>query len=294
MEIKYLKREEIDKTKWNSCVHYATNGNIYGYMWYLDTVAKEWDGLIEGDYESVLPLFTTERPDTLQQPELIRQAGIYSIHLLSAKRVAAFLGAIPEQYKNYTFQFNEGIRIPESFALPSQEQFNYQLLLTDPYEKVREHFFPKTIQALEQAEDADLLPASNLKPEKIAALFRETVPQNPKNEMAFHAYQRIMYNALHRGWGSAQGITDRAGNLLAATFILYSHGRALLLLAPVNPLGRQKGADLLMIDNIIRSHAGRPILLDFNTGQALPERFGAQRIPYARIAQKTKQWWKVW
>ena len=57
MEIRFVKKEDIDKIKWNSCVHYAINGNIFGYMWFLDSVSKEWDALVEGDYESVLPLF---------------------------------------------------------------------------------------------------------------------------------------------------------------------------------------------------------------------------------------------
>lgn len=53
MEIKFVFREEIDKVKWNSCVYYVINGNIFGYMWYLDYIVKDWDVLVEGDYELV-------------------------------------------------------------------------------------------------------------------------------------------------------------------------------------------------------------------------------------------------
>ncbi len=56
MNIRFVPQEDIDKTKWNSCVHYAINGNIFGYMWYLNNVAKKWDALVEEDYESVFPL----------------------------------------------------------------------------------------------------------------------------------------------------------------------------------------------------------------------------------------------
>ena len=35
MDIHLVRREDIDKQLYNSCVHYATNGSIYGYDWYL-------------------------------------------------------------------------------------------------------------------------------------------------------------------------------------------------------------------------------------------------------------------
>ncbi len=63
MDVRFVPREEIDKVKWNSCVHYANNGNIFGYVWYLDQVAREWDALIEGDYYTYigLPQFCQRR-----------------------------------------------------------------------------------------------------------------------------------------------------------------------------------------------------------------------------------------
>ena len=56
MTIRFLEREEIDQLKWDSCVHYAVNGNACGYTWFLDNVSENWSGLVEGDYESVFPL----------------------------------------------------------------------------------------------------------------------------------------------------------------------------------------------------------------------------------------------
>ncbi len=298
MKIERIAHQDIDKTKWNSCVHYATNGNIFGYKWYLDTVAKEWDALVEGDYESVLPLFVTEIPNRLQQPTLIREAGIYSIHLLSPKRTSAFLEAIPSEYEQVAFQLNEGIKPPDSLAFPKMEQRNYQLFLQDTYEQLREAYLPRAEQDLKLAEAAELIPASTLKPEIIAKLYRDEAAKSPATEQAFHAYQRIMYNALHRGWGSAQGITDRQGQLLAATFILYSHGRAMILLLPAHPDAEKTGAKSLLIDNLLRSHAGRPMILDFNSSNLFAERFGARSVPYYRIANLeqsvSKPWWKVW
>ncbi|MEL7020062.1 MAG: hypothetical protein AAGK47_00510, partial [Bacteroidota bacterium] len=56
MDIQLIKREDIEKPRWDGCVHYSPNGNVFGYTWYLDAIAREWDGLVENNYESVMPL----------------------------------------------------------------------------------------------------------------------------------------------------------------------------------------------------------------------------------------------
>lgn len=97
MNIQRIKRDEINKTKWNSCVHFATNGNICGYKWYIDAISKDWEALIEGDYESVMPLIWKKNWIGRKQiyvPTLMREVGIYSANALSPKRVTTFLEAI--------------------------------------------------------------------------------------------------------------------------------------------------------------------------------------------------------
>lgn len=296
MEIQLIPHQEIDKVKWNSCVHYATNGNVFGYKWYLDTVAKEWDALVEGDYESVLPLFVTERADLLEQPQLLREAGIYSIHLLSQKRAQAFIAAIPAQYTNIQLQLNEGIQLPTDIGYEISTIKNHQLLLIDPYDKMVQKYAPALRTQLKSASIKSLLPSSNVKPEKIAQLFKETSASTRANEVAFHAYQRIMYNALHRGWGATFGVTDTDRNLLSAGFFIYSQGRMLQLVTATNTKGKSLGAYDYLMDNILQSHSGRPLVLDFNTSDHLPKRFGARENHFLRLerAQKQKPAWKFW
>ncbi|MEM9823186.1 MAG: hypothetical protein AAF985_19050, partial [Bacteroidota bacterium] len=94
MEVRLVKNEEIDKIKWNSCVHYASPGNVLGYKWYIDSIVKDWDALVEGDFETVLPLIekkTLFQSKKLYQPSLLKGLGIYSVHLLSAGRIRKML-----------------------------------------------------------------------------------------------------------------------------------------------------------------------------------------------------------
>ena len=48
----------------------------------------------------------------LHQPELIRTAGLYSIHVLSEKRIRSFLNAIPERYHQQDITLGAGTTPP--------------------------------------------------------------------------------------------------------------------------------------------------------------------------------------
>jgi hypothetical protein len=291
MDIRYIPREEIDKTKWNSCVHYAANGNIFGYMWFLDHVGKDWDALVEGDYESVFPLVWRKRPlgkKELIQPYWMRELGLYSTHVLSKPRMKAFLEAIPDEYSRVAIHLNEQNFVPEAEGFRMLPQTNYQLLLQPDYEAIADAFSKDWFLQLGKAEKAGLLPVSNLKPERLADFFRQ-YGQGRDREARSHALLRIIYNVLHRGWGFATGMSDRAGELLAANFFIYSHGKVLSLCPVVSPKGKEAGALESLFHTLIQTHAGRPLLLDLNTGDAWAEDMGAKPNSFFKL-ERSKRW----
>jgi hypothetical protein len=78
-EIKYLRHHEIDKTKWDECIFNAPNGLIYALSWYLDIVSSNWDAIVIGDYETVMPLTWRKKYfiKYLFQHDLTQQLGIF-------------------------------------------------------------------------------------------------------------------------------------------------------------------------------------------------------------------------
>lgn len=294
MDIRLIKQEEVDKVKWNSCVHYATNGNIFGYKWYLDNVAKDWDALVEGDYESVFPLiwknqksgFWRKDKKVLHQPELIRTAGLYSIHVPSQKRVRSFLEKIPAEFDQQEIRLSEGTKVPEDLGYQQQAFKNFLLLLQEPYDQICAQYHPQLQQQLERASLANLLPQNNLKPEKLAEFYLKEAPGDSKvKEMNAHALQRIMYNALFRGWGFISGINSAQGELLAINFFMFSHKRVMSLMPVESQAGAKVGAMAFLFDLVVRTQAEKALLLDFNIGQddLLAQHFGATAIPYLGI-----------
>ena len=287
MEIRFVPGDAIDTLKWNSCVHYATNGNIFGYRWYLDAVTRDWDALVEGDYESVLPLpwrKTWLGRKELVQPMLIRELGIFSIHVLSAARIAAFLEAVPKDFGAGQLHFNELIRSTTHQRFAWSEQANFQLLLAEPYETIADQYSSRLWSVLAEAEKKGYMPVTSIKPERVAAYFLGQGAANKARTREFHGLQRLMYNALHRGWGFSMGVVDQHQNLLAADFFFNSHGKVISGLGKQPPAVCTSGALPLLYDNLIRSQAGRPAILDLNGNEPLSDLLGAQRNTYPVVS----------
>ncbi|MEM8525854.1 MAG: hypothetical protein AAGG68_14530 [Bacteroidota bacterium] len=292
MNIRFVQQEDIDRLKWDSCIHYASNGSVVGYKWFLNNVTKDWDALVEGDYESVFPLTWSKDAlgrSVLRQPVLIRELGIFSVHILSPKRIAAFLEAIPEEYQSVQIALNERNTFETDADLQWNSRSNHQLLLTDGYTAICNNYRGELKGNLEAQQDY-LIPISNIKPERLADFFRQHSKDKKQLEEKFHAVQRIMYNAMHRGIGFTTGITDLKGDLLAANFFIYSHGKVLSFLPVETSSGAKVGALNMLFDLFIRSHAGRPLILDFNTAQTYPQLFGAQENQYYQIGKEERKW----
>lgn len=303
MKVRLIPREEIDKVKWNSCVHYATNGNIFGYMWYLDAMSRDWSGLVEGDYESVMPLPNKQirwGKQGLVQPPLIRELAIYSVNPPNNKRNEAFWAAIPEEYR-HTDLYVDAFSQPFSEGYEISEKINHYLPLTEAYELLRERFSQAMIDQLEVAKAANLFPVSNLKPERIADLHRQANRQ--LSDVAYHGLQRIMYNILHRGWGFASGVMNDKQEVLAAEFFIFSHGRIMSLAPSQSKAGTEVNALAHLYDTMLRQQAGKPQLMDFNTSlapgkntalqntlQQLVRGFGALHYDYFSVKTPSKGW----
>ena len=291
MDIQLIRHEDIDKTKWNSCVHYATNGNIFGYKWYLDFVAKEWDGLVEGDYQSVMPLVHRSSRwgrKKIVHPNWMRSLGLYSVNVLSPTRLRNFLQAIPDEYRQIDMRMNEGNHPTTEMGFPLVEYQNHFLVLADPFEQLLDKFSREVLVGLDRANDANLIPIQNIKPEEVADFYVIYGPSGRNRETESHALLRIMYNVLHRGWGFSTAVKNSEGTLLAANFLIFSHGRVLSLVPVESPEGKAVSAQDFLFHSLIERFAGQKLILDFNTESPsdLASRFGAEPIPYFGIRKK--------
>src|SRR6187397_45201 len=108
-QIQYLVNKQIDKTKWDKCITEASNGLIYAYSFYLDTLAKHWDALIFNDYEAVMPLTWNKKYGIhyLYQPAFSAQLGVFGKRL-DYPLINSFINTIPGKFRLAEINMNMG------------------------------------------------------------------------------------------------------------------------------------------------------------------------------------------
>jgi hypothetical protein len=267
MDIRFIAQDDLDKQLYNSCVHFATNGSLYGYDWFLNATAKEWDLLVEVEDErwvSVMPLPHANNwwgRRKLEQPRLVPELAIYSVKPLSPKRIQAFWDAVPEEFRG-------GELIVEPASVPANcGRFTVgtadgsALLLNQPYEEIIGDFSPEYHEGLIRAQMANLRPGSSFKPERLADFWLKVNGKSADNEWTYHAMQRLMYQVLHRSWGNTHVVESPEGELLAMIFIVYSHSRIFPLFTVESDAGKAVGASTFLWDNLLKTHADKNLKL---------------------------------
>lgn len=305
MEIRLLRRDEIEEARWNGCVHYAHNSKIYGYTWYLDNVSEEWVGLVEGNYQSVMPLVFNDKLFGLKQllqPFLCQQLGIFSVNVLSKNRIEGFLNQIPSDYKYWNINFNDGHKLLKKVEnIKVTEKANYILELQKPYELLKEAYSTNTKRNIKKAEKANLYLTTDMKVERFVEEVKKA--QRLKGikhpDALYHAAHRIIYNCMHRGLGAIVSAYTYDKQPCAAIFFM-TEGRSLVnLLNYSSEEGRAIGAMPFLLDKSVQRHANSPKYIDFE-GSSVPgiarfyESFGAKNVPYYQIEKNDLPWWIKW
>ena len=76
--IKYFLHNKIDLVKWDSCIDQSLNGIVYAKSYYLNNMSPDWNALILGDYEAVMPVTWRKKWQIkyLAQPAFTQQLGL--------------------------------------------------------------------------------------------------------------------------------------------------------------------------------------------------------------------------
>jgi len=283
--IRYVPRREIDTTRWDACIDQAANPLIYGYHFYLDRMAADqWDALILGDYEAVMPLIWRRKYGIryLYQPPFTQQAGIFSALPLLPGLIAAFL-----QTAHNHFRFAE-ICLNYSNYLPGlQPRANYILPLGSSYTQLSAHYKKDLVRnlrlaarsALRYAEGPDL----TLALESYRAEYGHRTPHVSPDDYA--RFGNLCHYLQTRDQLVLRAALGPGGEAMATALLLRDRHRLYLLQSTTPAAGRRKEANHFLLDQLIREWAGSGILLDFE-GSNIPgiahfyKNFGSIDQPY--------------
>ena len=97
MDLRYLYHGEIDYRKWENCIGRSVNLSVYSHTWFLDSLVSDWAGIVDGDYEAVMPVFFSG--NRMYLPEFMVWTGIYSPVFLSQEKCRSFIEFAASRFK---------------------------------------------------------------------------------------------------------------------------------------------------------------------------------------------------
>ncbi|MGL4596578.1 MAG: hypothetical protein ACRCYO_03560 [Bacteroidia bacterium] len=300
--ITHLATYEIDRGRWDECISRAFNGIIYGYSWYLDVVCPGWEGLVEDDYKSVMPLTCGKKMGVayLFPPFFVQQLGVFSVNKLTEEEVKQFLSQIPAKYRYWEINFNTFNKIPQGdYSLTPH--LTHELDLIDSYENLFKQYSENTRRNVRKAEKNNLNLIEKISHEEVISLFRTNRGKDVAalGEVQYDILRRLLKAVDARQRLVAFGVADDAGKLTTGAFFILANNKAIFLFSGMNELGRESGAMFYVIDQFIRRYANHNLILDFE-GSDQPDlarfykSFGAKECVYLQAKQNRLPWYLSW
>lgn len=269
MKISYLLQANIDKVKWDSCIDNSNNGLIYAYSFYLDAMSENWDALVLNDYEMVMPLTWKKKYSIyyLYQPFLTASLGIFGNHI-SSEKVKSFLENIPSKFKYWDFYLNR-VNLFSIQEFPMYERNNYILPLNNSYENLKSNYAKSHQRNIKRAVQFGNIGKKNIPIDEVIHLAKNQEKDFSKiKEKDYENFASLFEFLKEKKRAITYGVYSAQDKLVASSAWIFSNQRAYYILVGNHPDGKTSGASHLMIDEFIKDHAGKDLLLDFEGSNA--------------------------
>lgn len=262
-KLKFLRNSEINYQKWDHSLVKAPNSRVYATSWFLDRTALTWDALVWGDYEYVMPLTSRKKIGIkyLYQPPFCQQLGIFP----SPPPVIArdFYSALIHPFRYSEIQMNAAnappINATDTQFLPRK---NYLLKLSDDYNALCSAYSKNARRNLEKARNNQLNYIDGIRLEEYLNFKQNNQAiKLPKNDL--QKLKSIIAYTQYKGIGKITGVYSQYNQLCAAVFFCRWKDRVIYMNAASSPEGKKMRAMFFLIDQFIKTNAGKNLLLDF-------------------------------
>lgn len=249
--ITYIKRKDLDIQKYDACIEKSLQSNIYGFSWYLDTVADNWDVLVLGDYEAVMPIPWRKKYfiKYIYPPFWLLQLGIYSKAPVDENE---FLIYSLDKFKYIDLRLNKY----NSFGVFHQfiKDKEYQVLsLENEYQSIFGQYKNDRKKDLHKASKFGLTEKWNDSASNLIQLFKDNVGKRTTNikEKDYKILEYLISKCIEKRKGEIVSIYDKNNQLVASGFFLKHQQEITILISSTDFKNRKNGANTFLIDRVI-------------------------------------------
>ena len=257
--IKLLRRHEVDEKKWDECINQSEFPSIFAKCWYLDIFTRlQWQCLIYGDYEAVLPLFKKRKwfIPYVTQPFLCQQGGVFSKAKKGFDADMLYCIAVKD-----IFNLNILTRVAWSGHVTAKERVNHILELKVGYDKIRSGYNRNTIRNLTKARNTGIIIENEFNPDLVA-----TFLANNDQSGYIIPYQNNIIELIQKSFNVQSGFVLKAsidGKMNSLAYFIEDGDRLYFLLCASDVIGKNHKSLYLLIDEAIKMYAEKKMILDF-------------------------------
>lgn len=301
LTIRTLSNKQIDRKLWDNCVANAKASLPYAYSWYLDAVAENWDGLVYGNYEAVMPMVWLRKYGIpcIYQPYYCQQLGVYSPRVINQTLSAAFLNTAAFSFPYIDINLNAlHAANADEFGLLTKK--NLLLHLNKPYSELRKTFSENHRRNIAKAEKAGLVFDMRTDMAALRRFYLASI--NREREKWFNAKAEGIFNKLMTvlaEHSKANIYTALCEEQIVAAMVIVPQGKRMIsIINASDELGKAKGASHFLHGKVIEHLSASDYILDLE-GSSIPsiarfyEGFGAQPETFYRwqtnILRRTAQ-----
>jgi hypothetical protein len=272
--IRYLTNKDIDKEKWDNCIDHAANGLIYGYSFYLDAMAKNWDALVLNDYEAVMPLTWNRKYGIsyLYQPPFLQQLGLFYKKKLSPKTITEFLHFSIKKFRFIEIALNyqnniTGIPLPVKFT----QKNNFIIPLNTSYTSLHHNYSAAFKKSLRRVQKFNFIFKQSINYTNAITLHQKLygtrVPNVTKKD--YKNLDCLCKELLKKKMLFVAEVYTATDELLGVSLLLKDSKRIYNLISCILPNGKIKEANYFLYNSIIHFFSGSNLLFDLE-GSDLP------------------------
>jgi hypothetical protein len=263
LEIKHLKRNQIDEDKWNDCISKSGTQLFYPLTTYLDVVSNGWEAIVYEDYIAVMPLPVKRSGGIafIVQPPFCQQLGVFSRTQISNDIFREMVACV-QHYTGvlYTFNHSNQTLLSKTGMVNCKNKTNLILDISQNYESVYLRYNSNTKRNIRKAESLGLTykPVEAL---DVIELKHKNLPSGVSWKL-LPVFVSLIKNNGHYIDIHNFGVFYNNELIAGCVFLQYQH-RIVYLLAVATEQGKQMGAMFFLVNEFIKTVAGKGFLLDF-------------------------------
>ena len=289
--LRLLKNDEINFIKWDNCINNAYNGNIYAFSWYLDILCEEWEGIVQNDYQAVMPLLIRKKSGIryVYSTLLATQLGVFSTEVMGESMTNQFMEKVSHHFKFFNINLNKFNTIdPSLFRQKNNNTYEFDLISN--YDIIRDSYSDKVRRGINDAKQKKVEIIRKLTPTRFMEFVRDksVIISGKRNKETANKLLKITDFVINHGLGNIYAGFSPDNKLCAAVLFLKSKRKATILFSGISRRGVELKAMELLIDRFIRDNAEKNITLSFGN-LAIPGKekffpgFGAKNYHFTTV-----------